>query len=81
MAKTSNETFRIAEAIALANARGYQVKKKDIAKKLWADCSEQSAMINLSNLIRGKVKRISIDMVAIICKELHCTPNFLFDYE
>lgn len=73
--------LRIEEAIARSRARGKVVKKKDLAKKLFPDTTESNQIVNMSNICRGKTKRVDPDWIVTICLECDCTPNYLFGFE
>lgn len=73
--------FNINEAIALANAQGKNIKKKDIAARLWPNSTEGAQRMNMTNLCReNATRRIAPEWVNIICDACGCTPNFLFGY-
>ena len=73
--------FNINEAIALANAQGKKVKKKDIAARLWPNSQKGAQRMNMTNLCRtSEARRISPEWVDVICEMCGCTPNFLFGY-
>lgn len=73
--------FNLEQAIARAKDNGREVTKKAIALKLWpATDDERCAVINMSKLCTGKLKRICPEWVPIICDMCGCDPNFLFGY-
>lgn len=70
--------LRVNEAIARAEMRGKKVLKKDLAAKLWADSTQTSQQVNMTNLCSGVTKKINPEWVEILCSELDCDANFLF---
>lgn len=56
-------------------------KKKDIASKLWKDSSEGSQQVKMTNLINGTRASVTPEMVEVLCNELSCTPNRLFNHK
>ena len=70
--------FNLSEAFVYAKNKGNKVMKRDLAKILWNDSRERTAVANISNLCNGKTKKIDIDAVPIICKELGVTADYLF---
>lgn len=54
-------------------------RQQDIAGHLWPDSSEPAQRMNMSKLVNGYTKRISIDLIGRICKYFKCTPNDLFN--
>lgn len=70
--------FNIEQAIAQAKDNGREVTKKAIALRLWPETNEICAVINMSKLCTGKVKRIAPEWVPIICEMCGCDANFLF---
>lgn len=73
--------FRLAEAIAIANAEGKRVMKKDIAEKFWPDSNDTARQVNMTKLCNGKRKKIDPDWVKIVCDATGCTPEFLLGIE
>lgn len=72
------QKLRINEAIALAKEKGIPFRKLELAKKLWPDSDANTAKANLSNLIAGRSKKVTIDAVPLLCAELGVTADFLF---
>lgn len=72
--------LRLKEAIAMHNENKVEIKK-ELSAKLWPNGSEASRAINLSRMITGKQKSITIEQIEIICETLKVTPNYLFGYE
>lgn len=70
--------FRLNESFALAKEKGNKVKKLDLAKILWPESKDKTAHTNMSNLMHGKVKKIDIDAVPVICAHLGVTADYLF---
>lgn len=73
--------FRVNEAIALSEANGKKVLKKDIAARLFAGVNESAQQVNMTNLCKGKTKRIAPEWVIILCEMLDCSANYLFGME
>jgi len=74
--------IKLNEAILYASAKaGRKISQKEVGKELFPESSIESQQINLSKLITGKTKRISVITVQRICKKLGVDANFLFDVE
>ena len=86
--------IRLNEAIAYAKMNGKEVVKKQLAAKLFPDSTPESQQVNLSYLASGRTKRVTPELIDIICdecgetleltfddEECGVTPNFLFGYE
>ena len=65
--------FRLVESFDRAKEKGNGVRKLDLAKILWPESKDKAAHTNMSNLIHGKVKKIDISAVPIICERLRIT--------
>lgn len=74
-------TLRLNEAIALSVVNGKNIRKKDLAAKIWPASAPETQEVNMRLLARGITKRIEPNWVSIICEETGCDPNFLFGYE
>lgn len=72
--------FKVAEAIALAKENGIKLSKGHLAEKLWPGSTKMSQTRNMSLLLQGVTKRLTVDMIRIICDETGVDPNFLIDY-
>lgn len=70
--------LRINEAIARAERMGKKVFKKDLAALLWSESSEGAQQVNMTKLVSGRAKKISIEWVEILCRELDCSADYLF---
>lgn len=70
--------FRLVESFDRAKEKGNGVRKLDLAKILWPESKDKAAHTNMSNLIHGKVKKIDIAAVPIICERLGVTADYLF---
>lgn len=70
--------LRINEAIARAERMGNKVFKKDLAALLWPDSSVNAQQVNMTKLVNGTSKKVSIEWVEILCRELNCTADYLF---
>lgn len=73
--------LRINEAIGRAQTNGINVLKKDIASRIWHDSKESTQQVNMTNLCKGRTRKINPEWVIIICEMCGCTPNYLFGYE
>lgn len=71
--------LNIREAFNQASEQGKPVMKKTLAEKLWPESKPVTQQVNMTNLMNGSTKRITVEMVNIICTELNCTPNYLFN--
>ena len=69
--------LRINEAIALSEAMGKKILKKDLAAKIWADSRPEAQAVNMTNLASGITKKVNPEWIVIICKETGCTADFL----
>lgn len=70
--------LRINEALARCERKGKKVFKKDLAALLWSESSEGAQQVNMTKLVRGRAKKISIEWVDILCRELDCSADYLF---
>lgn len=70
--------LRINEAIARCERMGKKVFKKDLAALLWSDSSANAQQVNMTKLVNGTSKKVSIEWVEILCRELNCTADYLF---
>lgn len=70
--------LRLDESFAVAKENGNKIKKLELARILWPDSKDKTAHTNMSNLTHGKVKKIDIDAVPIICEKLGVTADYLF---
>ena len=70
--------LRINEAIARAERKGKKVFKKDLAALLCSDSSVNAQQVNMTKLVNGTSKKVSIEWVEILCRELNCTADYLF---
>lgn len=70
--------LRINEAIARVERKGKKVFKKDLAALLWSDSSVNAQQVNMTKLVNGTSKKVSIEWVEILCRELNCTADYLF---
>ena len=73
--------LKVNEAIALAEAMGRKIMKKDLAEKIWPNSRPESQVVNMSNLCSGVTKKINPDWIITICRETGCTADFLFGIE
>lgn len=70
--------IRVEEAIARARQQGLQIRKKDIAARLWPYAGEQARATYMSRLCSGLTERVTADMVRVIADMTGCTADFLF---
>ncbi len=73
--------LKVNEAIARSEANGKKVLKKDIAARLFEGSEESTQQVNMTNLCKGKTKRIVPEWVVILCEMLDCSANYLFGME
>ncbi len=73
--------LKLNESVALANAKGIKILKKDLAAKLFIGSDPHSQRVLFSRLASGRTKRISVEHIETICDICQVTPNFLFGYE
>lgn len=71
--------IKVKEALALAVSMGKKADAAGLAELLWPGSDPVTARTNLNNLINGRVKRFTADMVSVICRYCNCSPDFLFD--
>lgn len=71
--------LRIREAFLHAEMKGKKIEKRQLAAKIWPNSTQKSSEQLLQRLMNGKAETIRIDFVQIICNELGCDANFLFD--
>lgn len=69
--------LKVNEAIALSEAMGKKVLKKDLAAKIWPNSRSEAQAVNMTNLASGITKKVNPEWIAIICKETGCSANFL----
>ena len=69
--------LRINEAIALSEAMGKKILKKDLAAKIWANSRPEAQAVNMTNLASGVTKKVNPEWIVIICRETGCTADFL----
>lgn len=70
--------FRLREAIARAEMHGLRVKRTELGKYIFPECSEQCAINKVGALMNGKVAGIKPVVVQRVCSFLGCDANFLF---
>lgn len=70
--------LRINEAIARCERMGKKVFKKDLAALLWADSSVNAQQVNMTKLVNGTTKKVSVEWIEVLCRELNCTADYLF---
>ena len=73
--------LKVNEAIALAEAMGRKIMKKDLAAKIWPNSRPEAQVVNMSNLCSGVTKKINPEWIITICRETGCTADFLFGRE
>lgn len=70
--------LRINEALSRCERMGKKVYKKDLAALLWSDSNANAQQVNMTKLVNGTSKKVSIEWVEILCRELNCTADYLF---
>lgn len=73
--------LKVNEAIALSEAMGKKVLKKDLAAKIWPNSRPEAQAVNMTNLCSGVTKKVNPDWIITICRETGCTADFLFGIE
>lgn len=73
--------LRINEAIARANRNGANIKKKDIAARLFDGVGEKAQQVNMTSLCNGTTKRVKPEHILIICEMCNCSADYLFGLE
>lgn len=73
--------LKVNEAIALAEAIGKKIMKKDLAKKIWPNSRPEAQAVNMTNLCSGITKKVNPDWIVTICRETGCTADFLLGIE
>ena len=71
--------MNIKEAIYHAKSIGKHEIKEILAEKLWPSSNSKQQMLNINNLVAGRVNSIKTSHVAIICEECEIDANFLFN--
>jgi len=72
--------LRLKTAIKKHNSRsGKNITQKELGVLLFPDSTEATQIVRMSNLCSGKIKRIEINMVRIICETLNVDANYLFN--
>ena len=70
--------LKVNEAIALSEAMGKKVLKKDLAAKIWPNSRSEAQAVNMTNLCSGVTKKVNPEWIITICRETGCTADFLF---
>lgn len=70
--------LRINERYLQLKDKGIVKDKLILAKKLYPNMSDQSAINTFYSLCAGRPKTIKLEWVGIICEELETTPDQLF---
>lgn len=73
--------LKVNEAIALAEAMGRKIMKKDLAAKIWPNSRPEAQAVNMTNLCSGVTKKVNPDWIITICRETGCTADFLLGIE
>jgi len=73
--------LRLNEALARAEMNGVKHQKKDLARLLWPNSTTETQQVNMTNLCTGTTKKINPEWVDVLCRELKCDANFLFNIE
>ena len=69
--------LKVNEAIALSEAMGKKVLKKDLAAKIWPNSRSEAQAVNMTNLCSGVTKKVNPEWIVTICRETGCTADFL----
>lgn len=69
--------LKVNEAIALSEAMGKKVLKKDLAAKIWPNSRSEAQAVNMTNLCSGVTKKVNPEWIITICRETGCTADFL----
>lgn len=69
--------LKVNEAIALAEAMGKKILKKDLAAKIWPNSRPESQAVNMTNLATGVTKKVNPEWIVTICRETGCSADFL----
>lgn len=72
--------LRVNEAIARAQTNGKKTNRKMVAALLWPDSKEGTQQVNMTYLCNGKTLTIRLEWIEVLCRELDCTPNYLFGF-
>lgn len=70
--------IKVAEAIIIAK-QTKKIRIRELAQKLFPESTEDSAYIRFNGLVTGRIRKISKQSVNILCEELDCTSNDLFN--
>lgn len=73
--------LRVQEAYDRAKKKGLVTSKTEIAKEIWPNSKLATQKVNMSQLLRGENKTISLSTIKVLCDKLNITPDFLFDFE
>lgn len=73
--------LKVNEAIALSEAMGRKILKKDLAAKIWPNSRPEAQAVNMTNLVSGVTKKINPEWIIIICRETGCSADFLLGIE
>jgi len=72
--------MKIKEALDRFNKTATKKKTMiNLGERIWAESSRATQRMNISNLATGKTQAFKEDWVLIICEELKCDANYLFN--
>ena len=72
--------IRLKEAVLHAQLKGRVIVKGQLANKLFPSENPKTSSVTFYKYMSGKSFMINRETVSRICKELECTPNFLFGH-
>ena len=58
--------LRVNEAIALSEAMGKKILKKDLASKIWPNSRSEAQAVNMTNLASGITKKVNPEWIATL---------------
>lgn len=70
---------RIKAAIHNQRSKGIDIDRRNLSLKIYG--IKSSSYLSMTNLINGRINRISIKHIDKLCSELDVTPNYLFGYD
>lgn len=73
--------LRINEAIAAAKLQGKDVKKKDLAKRLFPKSTDQSRITLMTKVCSGKLDRVNPEWIGIVAEECGVSTDFVLGRE
>lgn len=70
--------FRLKEIIKEAKKNKEIHSSSELSREIWKDSNPKSAYTNLNNLVKGKSKKIDIDLIPFLCQKFNVTADYLF---